>query len=466
MPFTVEMTGAQDYQRTIKMALAGYPGSGKTLFSSTAPTPFFIFFREQPRIMSIAERYMPHTKITNKYDKEGRIKVPVWDTLLEVVEYLDSEKGKGYKTVVIDTGDELQQAMKEGKKAQNRGKWAIQDWGWLGDMYREIINRIIDLEKHVIVTYHIKQSQEGDEGEMFRELMLQGQAKDDAPGWFDIVGVLDGWEETTDKGLVIPHRGILVQTTSRYPFVKDHSGKLGRIFELSKDFVGDFSRMHDIIYANVPTSDHEVLEEIVPEPKPEPPPKTSAETGVPTPDDVAEKKEAKKKPATKKAKKKETDEVPEKEEAPAAEPPAEQPGSAEGGSPDEATDSEGDGSPGEPEGGDQPDASGDETATEESPVDDTPPADDAEAIENLQAGLDATVELITCAADSSVDEDLGDELCGKPLVKHKTDPQGNEIIADGEPVVIPDRDLIDLTMIRYRKPMCREHFTAARKKKG
>ena len=34
-------------------------------------------------------------------------------------------------------------AMKEGKKAQNRGKWAIQDWGWLADMYREIFPEMI-----------------------------------------------------------------------------------------------------------------------------------------------------------------------------------------------------------------------------------------------------------------------------------------------------------------------------------
>jgi hypothetical protein len=464
MPFTIEMTGAQDYQRMIKMALAGYPGSGKTLFSSTAPTPFFIFFREQPRIMSIAERYMAHVKVTNKYDSAGRLKTPVWDTLLEVVEYLESEKGDSYKTVVIDTGDELQQAMKEGKKAQNRGKWAIQDWGWLADMYREIVNRVVDMEKHVIVTYHLKQSQEGDDGEMFRELALQGAAKDEAGGWFDIVGVLDGWEETTDKGLKIPHRGILVKTTPRYPFVKDHSGKLGRLYELSDDFVGDFTRMHEIIYANVPTSEHEVIEEVVVETtaKPKAPKKTSTETGVPTPDDVKAKKEAKKKPPKKEAADAKAEEAPTQVEDAEA-------GSGTGASDGDQGQVEVQASDPAPEQPDQDTEQGDERdqvpatppkGEADKPVDDTPPADDAEALDNVtEAFPDATVEYATCG------QELEDgELCGKPLTKHKTDPHGKQVTSEGEPIVVPDRDLMDLTMIRFRKHMCREHFTAARKK--
>jgi hypothetical protein len=426
MPFTVEMTGAQDYQRKIKAAIGGYPGAGKTLFSSTAPGPFFIFFREQPRIMSIADRYMAHTKVTNQYDSNGRLTVPVWDTLVEVIDYLESPSGEPYQTVVIDTGDELQQSLKEGKKAQNRGKWAIQDWGWLADMYREIVNRIIDMPKHVIVTYHLKQTQEGDDGEMFRELALQGAAKDEAPGWFDVVGVIDSWEEKTDKGLVIPHRGILLQTTPRYPFVKDHSGKLGRIFELSEDFVGDFGRMNAVIYKTIPQSDHEVLEEVsVEKVAKKETPKTQAETGVPTPTDLKEKKAAKSKAAAPKEdpKKTEPDPKPEPDKEPEPAPEAADP------------------VPTEPE----------------SPAPEAPVTVE-EAIENVVEGLNAEVVEATCEAETD------DGTCGKPLVKVKTDAMGNETTdSEGNPVIVPDRDLMDLTMIRFRKHLCREHFQQARK---
>ena len=106
------------------------------------------------------------------------------------------------------------------------------------------------------------------------------------------------------------------------------------------------------------------------------------------------------------------------------------------------------------EGEDQPDSEPDEEAPAEAPV------DVAEALENVEEGLGGTVEYATC--DQELEEGGS---CGQPLVKHKTDPQGKEMTtADGEPIVVPDRDLMDLTMIRFRKHMCREHFTAARKK--
>jgi len=459
MPFSIEMTGAQDYQRTIKMGLGGYPGTGKTLFASTAPQVFFVFFRDQPRIMSIADRYMPHTKVTNKLDDNGRLLTPVWDTLLEVVEYLDSERGKEYQSVVIDTGDELFQALKEGKKAQNRGKFAIQDWGWLGDTYREMINRIIDLPKHVIVTYHIKATQEGDDGEILREIALQGQAKDEVAGWFDIMGVLDSWEEDTQDGKVL-HRGMLTHTTPRYQFVKDHSGKLPKVFELSENFVGDFERLHNLIYKDLPASEHEVLEVITVEktaPTPETP-KTSAETGVPTPEDVAAKKEAKK-GAKKKDVAADESKEPDVESASSA---------AEGQETAEPV----------PEPAGPADAEPDSTDTpgDEADQETTPEAESKDAEADNESGS-ADGDVTTEEATQAVEEQLGGEVilatcefevdgepCGKELVKRKVDALGNPMgDENGEPIMVPDTDLMDLTKIRFRKHMCREHFTQARK---
>lgn len=429
MPFDIEMTGAEDYQRTVKMALGGYPGTGKTLFSSTAPSAFFVFFREQPRIMSIANRYMPHTKLVNKFDKDGRLTQPVWESLHEVIEYLDSPRGESYETVVIDTGDELFQAMKEGRKAANRGKFAIADWGWIGDMYREVINRIIDLPKHVIVTYHLKSSQEGEDGEIVREIALQGQAKDEVAGWFDIVGVMDSWEEDTEEGKVV-HRGILTHTTPKYQFVKDHSGKLPKIFELSEDFVGDFNRLNELVYADVPESNHEVLETVtVDEAKPKPKEKTSAETGVPTPKEVKAKKEAK---SDKKV-------VAEKEEP----------------EPDEKTEDNDEAASEQP--AEEPTATEPEAASEEEPAAGEEDEDSAD-VESDEKTLQQAVDVVTDAFPGSEVEgaavcewDEDGETCGVPLVKDK----------DG--TLVPDRDLMDLTQIRFRKHMCREHFTKARK---
>lgn len=457
MSFQIEMTGAEDYQRTIKSAICGYPGAGKTLFGSTAPQPFFVFFREQPRMMSIADRYIPHAKVVSQYDEAGRLDVPIWDTLLEVIEYLDSDRGKEYASVIIDTGDELFQALKEGRKAANRGKFAIQDWGWLGDTYREIINRIIDLPKHIIVTYHLKNTQEGEDGEIVREIALQGQAKDEVAGWFDIVGVLDSWEEETQDGKVL-HRGMLTHTTPRYPFVKDHSGKLPKVFELSKNFVGDFKRLHELIYAELPKAVHEVIETVTVEPKSTPASKTTAETGVPTPDDVAKKKGA-------------TDADPESDDpgsegtAAAGEgaAPAQPGAEAEGKSPEEEvqkeageaaedTSGEGEGDKGsaDPESTDRDSDGGGGGPTLE------------QAVETVERELDATEVATEGAVLCQFEVDGGE--CGKPLTKRKTNEAGDPIADEnGEIIMIPDQDLMDLTKIRFRKYMCREHFTQARK---
>lgn len=463
MPFNIEMTGAEDYQRTVKAAICGYPGAGKTLFASTAPQVFFVFFRDQPRIMSIADRYMPHTKLVNKYDESGRLETPIWETLAEVIEYLRSGKGD-YKSVCIDTGDELFQAMKEGRKAANRGKFAIQDWGWIGDMYREIINGVIDLPMNVIINYHLKTTQEGEDGEVIREIALQGQAKDEVAGWFDIVGVIDSWEEDTDDGKVV-HRGILTDTTPKYPFVKDHSGKLPRVFELSENFVGDFARMSDLIYADIPASGHETLEVVeVEKAEPKPKAKTSAETGVPTPEEVAKKKGAPK------------SEAEDTTEAGVADGEDEDPDGKGGTTEGEDTQTEGKSEEGEAspdsetETSEQVDEadSEEESATEESgtasggededsPAGDGPTADEATA--TLEKELGATVVEATC----EVEED--GEKCGNPLIKGKTDQMGEPVVdkETGEIIMVPDRDLMDLTKIRFRKYMCREHFKEARK---
>lgn len=460
------MTGAQDYQRTIKMAVCGYPGAGKTLLSSTSPQPFFVFFREQPRMMSIADRYIPHTKVSNQTDDSGRLIVPVWDTLLEVIEYLDSPKGQDYASVVIDTGDELFQALKEGRKAANRGKFAIQDWGWLGDTYREIINRIIDLPKHVIITYHLKNTQEGEDGEIVREIALQGQAKDEVAGWFDIVGVLDSWEEETQEGKVL-HRGLLTHTTPKYPFVKDHSGKLPKVFELSENFVGDFKKLHDLIYADLPAADHEIIETVTPEPKPDKKTKkTSAETGVPTPDDVAKKKGVKKDADTESddagAKGKDTDV--EGGEAASESEPAEGEAQGDGSGDDTAADSAGSAAADAQEEKSTA-GEGEPAESEDQSSDDGGGPTLEEAAKTVEDELDATE--VSTEPDGVVHCEFSDDEegeCGKPLVKRKVNENGDPVAnEDGEPILIPDQDLMDLTKIRFRKFMCREHFTQARK---
>lgn len=437
MGFTVEMTGRADYYDTIKMAIVGQAGAGKTLFSSTAPDPLFLFFREQPRIMSIANRAVPHVKVMPEYDADGKMVKPVEDIMLEVLEYVGGEGSDYYSTVVIDTGDELQKALKEGKKVRNRGKWGIADWGWLADEYTAIVNAFVDLPKNVIVTYHSKNTQEGEDGQIFKEIALQGSAKDDAPGWFDVVGVLDTYESVDEKGIRSTQRGLLTRPTPRYGWVKDHSGQLPPVFDLSENFIGDFDRLYGLIYGETSPvtqkSDHEVITVVKPSPKPE---IVEEHPGIPTPDEVDAKKQEK------------VTEVQAvellKNELGAEEVTEEEVEVATVEQPREIVETEA-----------LSLALSDDGAVGESENVEVVAADDGEP---GTVGGDG--------GDSDDDPYKGQrcEVCETVVTTAKYDENG-EAVLDGEsnPVMVIDDTLINLGKVKFRKVLCQEHLLEARK---
>lgn len=247
----IEMTGKEDRDTPWKLAIAGFPGAGKTLFASTAPDPLFVFFRSNPRIKSIADRHIPHVKVINDDDATVLEKMQALAVHLQLTD--------DYKTIVIDTGDELQQAMKEARRIQNGGEFGVADWGWLGDAYRELMTSYVDLPMRVIVLFHVKTSQEGEDGFMFRELLLQGSAKDEVAGWFDVVGALDTFEVVNDEGEHETHRALLTHSSRLYPWAKDHSGNLPRRWELSQNFIDDVTSLEIVLNSTEISSKKAVL---------------------------------------------------------------------------------------------------------------------------------------------------------------------------------------------------------------
>ena len=445
-PIKVEMTGTLQYQKYTNTAICGFAGAGKTIFGSTAPSPFYIFFKEHPQIMSIADRLMPHTKVMTEYEGDIVV-VPIWDKLLAVIKWLESDAGDAYETIVVDTGDELFKAMKATRVARNGGKFPIGDWNWLAEKYRDVMQRILDMDKNVIVNYHLKNTQAGDEGEIVRELALQGQMKDEVPEWFDIVGVLDSWEEITDEGTVT-HRGILTTSTPKYPFVKDHSGKLPKLFPLSKDFIGDYSNMADLIFATVPNAATQTLAIIdsVLEPDPEP---VSPPAAVPTPDELAAKKG-----------------VPDAQNVEDPTPTEEETGSSQETGGDTPTDAPADGTPVAEQPAEvqavpetAPEPSSERTTSPEEPK----PAPVPEASEPTEAATQEVVEQLgaTVVVDAKVCVE-----CGAPIVKALRDDQGNTVAdADGVVTLVADPDWVDLTQMRYGKDLCRDDFNALKEGK-
>jgi len=410
----IEMTGIEDRQGPWKLAICGHAGVGKTMFGSTARNPLFVFFGENPRLKSVALRGIAHVKLSNELGLDGKLESTAQDQLQALVMYLQLEE-TDYNTFILDTGDELFFQMKQARTIKNGGEFKVGDWGWIGDAYREVIMGVIDLPMNVIVNYHIKTS--SDEEGMIRELSLQGAAKDDAPTWFDIVGVIDTYQVTNEDGDDVMKRALTLQSP-RYPWVKDHSGVLGNRFPISDDFIGDFPRLLELVSAEEgPAIAHEVLEEVVKEETPVP----TIRQDVPSPDDLHAKKEERTPDETAVPDEALTGEapIPPREEAVVA---PEETSVVVSASADESHD----GGLAEPDLEDEqpvPEAQEDTEQGEEPTLDEA-----VEIVKEVFPEAEEVVNVFVCA------------VCGE---------------------AVDDSDLRDLSQIRFRKYLCRPHFREA-----
>jgi hypothetical protein len=280
----IRTTGKDDMDAPWKIAIGGYAGAGKTLFASTAPKPLYLFFNENPRFRSIVNRYMPHAKITNRTTADGQLQASVQDQLSLLITRLHLGQIPDVETIIIDTGDELFQGLKEARRLKNGGEFQIGDWAWLGDTFREIINAFIDLPYRTIVLFHLKTIQEDDKA--VRGLALQGQALDEAPGWFDVVGVLDTYEVVDEHGDSVTKRTILTSSNRLYPWIKDHSGLLPHRFEISDNFVGDYDRFEGFLNGSVPSGESLLVDVVVSEDEEQ----VHDKVAIPTPEEVTAKK--------------------------------------------------------------------------------------------------------------------------------------------------------------------------------
>jgi hypothetical protein len=419
----IEMSGKEDREGPWKFAIAGQPGSGKTMLSSTAPDPLFVFFQEQPRIKSVADRSIQHVKIVNDFTS-GAYALDQMHGLLMHLQLGDHD----FKTLVIDTGDEFFQQLKAGRTYQNGGEFNIGDWSWIADAYREVMLALIDLPMHVIVTFHVKGT--GDE-DPAKELMLQGAAKDEAAGWFDIVGALDTYEIVDEHGETVTKRVMLTSNSRVYPWVKDHSGALPRRWELSEHITNDIPKMLELTSADLGTASREVVTVVD---APDAPP-AAVNADIPSPEELdAKKAEAHETP--------EQEPVVEETAAPIDTPdtPAPQPIAEKGESnltvePEQAVPTEG---PSEPAKAAEPEQVGSQAQVESAAEPPNHIESESKPLHQIEDATDEAVATVT-------------EILGAEEV-----PSGVVCEVCGEEVT--DTDLQELTQIRFQKWLCRPHF--------
>lgn len=203
------------------MIVYGDSGVGKTVFSSTAPTP--LFADVEGGLLSVQQKKIDFVRVDN------------YDTIVELYDYL-YEKKHNYETLVIDSLTELQKITMDSiiekfpDVKRPYGDSASQgDWGRNIEVLRRVLRAFRDLDLHIIFTCLSAQVKDEIDGSIFVKPALAGKTfADEVCAYVDIVGYLFVQKKGKEDGEII--RKLLVQSQGKY-IAKDRSGKLGKIIE-------------------------------------------------------------------------------------------------------------------------------------------------------------------------------------------------------------------------------------------
>lgn len=246
MTLTIKRTGARDYGQYVKALICGDPGAGKTLISSTFPNP--LFASAEGGLMSLAKRNIPYVEIKQS------------DDLLKVKYALDQDAlvrrqtfGFPVDTVVIDTIDEVQRILIRERLTENK-KEAMQlgDWGWLGEQMQALIRGFRNLDLNVVMTCHLKESQDSESGRVWFEPGLQGAIGKQISAYVDLALLLRSHTTTqvvNDKAEKVFVRTLVTRPDTAHSWIKDRSGSLPA--EIEVNFTDDYARIAELIYGDV-----------------------------------------------------------------------------------------------------------------------------------------------------------------------------------------------------------------------
>lgn len=255
MSLKIRHTGASDYGQVTKVLIAGNPGAGKTLISSTWPNPFYA--SAEGGLMSIASRNIPYTDIRHISD------------LLQLRTALDQSAagieelfGFPVETVVIDTIDEIQRILiRERLEETKRDALALQDWNYISEHMQAIVRGFRQLNLHVVFTCHLKEVTDGDTGRVSYKPQMQGGFADQIAANVDLALLIKSVTKTEvvdGKAEKVTRRILQTNPDLAYEWVKDRSGKLPA--EMLIDFETDFDRINEFIFGGPALKEAKVTE--------------------------------------------------------------------------------------------------------------------------------------------------------------------------------------------------------------
>jgi hypothetical protein len=176
----------------LKVMLYGDSGAGKTWAASTSPSPCYLL--TEPNGLPTIRAANPEAIVVQADEAHGGI-----DTVrafLRAAKDGTLAEQTGFKTVVLDSMNELQRMLHDEIMGAHRGTpqegtFTLQDWGELTDKMRSLVRAFRDLPYHVVGITHASVDKEERTSSRHISPAFQGKAlPNEIAGYFSAVGYM------------------------------------------------------------------------------------------------------------------------------------------------------------------------------------------------------------------------------------------------------------------------------------
>lgn len=174
----------------LRACLFGPPGAGKTTFAARAPKPLLLDVEGGARsLMNFPElRDTSVLPVSSYRDVE--------DTIWEFRE--SDELREEYKTLILDTGTELQAMLlsdilkEKNRKDSSRNAYAAQmlDYKENSEMLRRMVVALRDLQMNIIIIAHSSESKDDSDGRIYTRPGFTPKLAETIKGLMDVQGYL------------------------------------------------------------------------------------------------------------------------------------------------------------------------------------------------------------------------------------------------------------------------------------
>lgn len=248
--FNVHEHFTQHTGQTMKLLVAGAPGSGKTRLASTFPNP--IYADAEGRLLSIRDRHNARAVTIDNIAKLEGLRAG----LDQRPDIRAKTFGGPVDTVVLDTVDQIARLMMdERKRAERKEAFTQPDWGIHGDRLRDILRSFRNLsDLNVIFNVHVKPEVDEESGRVEYRPAIQGSVGNEIAEYVDECFLLERRTSTDPvTGDPIPVRFLRTYANRQYSWLKDHSGALP--VEFPVDLETDYERLAKTIFGAPPPDD-------------------------------------------------------------------------------------------------------------------------------------------------------------------------------------------------------------------